>query len=472
MTKLIRFCLTALQWLFSLISGGVIFASLVAGEFATTAMSTLAFVAVFPPLQRLIESKVSFWQPKLLKLVVANVLLFASLLVSSSPSIANVCQAPVDGICLDHEAMLDVDRLEAAYVVASFPRNSGATEAVLELEYVTDGAEENEVVYTATQALDSGQAGAVEFELPLKELPIGAYEAAIAVGDTDITQDFELTGNPPRLNQVTLCGTLTQDACDANYTLYLEDSFATLYITATPQHVRTEVPLEVSVSYIAEPGESTLLNTVSGVLQPEDVAFKAEIPLPSFKIGTYEVNVSSSTKDFLSQTEILTVWHATEALDARAEGTLSDSTTQLSGFKMCEQVLTAEELAQLETEDETAADSNIEEIDDSDRCLTNSTTFASGIQTLAADVDIGATAIARAEDDIVDLTFVWRYSPGPTEGTQEIHTKTIAIPPDLNTFVYTLTGPDEGYPAGNYEVLVFLETDAARPIRREFVVAE
>ena len=471
MTKLIRFCLTALQWLFAIISGGVIFASLLSGAFLTTIVATLAFVAVFPPLQPLIESKVPFWQLKLLKLVVGNVLLLASLLVTATPLSANVCQAPVDGKCLEHEATLDVDQLETAYIVASFPSNTDATEALLELEYAADETG-RAVVYTETQALDSGQAGAVQFELPLNELPIGAYEVAIAVGETNITQAFELVGNPPRLNQTRVCATLMPDTCDGNYTLYLEDSFDTLYVTATPQHIRAEVPVEVAVSYIAEPGDSSVLNTFTGMLRPEEATFTTEMPLPSFKVGTYEVTISSSTQDFLPQTEVFTVWHTSEALDARAEGTLSDSTTQLSSFKMCEQVLTPEELAQLEAEDETESDSSIETIDDSDRCATDSTTFASGIQTLAADVDIGAQAVPRAEDDTVDLTFIWRFAPSPNEAIQEIHTKTIPIPPDLNTFVYTLTGPDEGYPTGNYEVLAFLETDAARPIRREFVVEE
>ncbi|MGF1523623.1 MAG: hypothetical protein ACFBSF_15005 [Leptolyngbyaceae cyanobacterium] len=234
--------------------------------------------------------------------------------------------------------------------------------------------------------------------------------------------------------------------------------------------------MSVAVNYTPEPGQRTLLNTVSGTVSPDATTFKAEIPLPAFAVGSYEINVSSTAKDFLPQTETLNVWHSPEALAARAKGTLADSMTQLSGLKMCEQVLTAEEIAQLEADldadSETLPEENIEDIDDSDRCPDDSTTFPDGIQTIAVDTDIGNTSIARTTDGTINLTYVWRYAEASNQPYQEVHTKTVPITSDLSTFVYTLTGPEEGYPSGTYEVLVFLETDAARPIRREFSVGE
>ena len=53
------------------------------------------------------------------------------------------------------------------------------------------------MVYTATQPTDAGQPGQTQFELPLNELPLGAYTAKVAIADTDLSEAFELTGNPP-----------------------------------------------------------------------------------------------------------------------------------------------------------------------------------------------------------------------------------------------------------------------------------
>lgn len=468
--KLLKIVFIAIQWLLSLIAGGVMLVSLVTGSFIAAIVALLAFLAVFPPIQRQwIEPKLPFMQPRGLKVLAALILLIVTLFVSPSPTLARVCQAPEAGKCAEHQDTLDVDQVETAYVVVSFPKSPDAKEAVLELNYTADPeaeAVEPTVVYTATQGLEADGEGSVQFELALNDLPIGAYEAAIAIGDTTVTQDFELTGTPPRLNEVALCGLLAGETCETNFNLYLENAFDALYLTATPQHFRAETPITVAVTYISEPGKSENLNTLEGIIRPEDTGFEIDIPLPAFKVGTYEITLSSSTQDFLSQTETLTVWHNTDAIDVRAEGTLSDSTTPITGFKLCQQQLTDDELAQLN--DETPNDETID-IDDSDRCATDETTFPKGTQTLAADVDIGG-AFARSETDTVDLTFIWRYLEGPSGSSQELNIKTYPIAPDLSTFVYTLTGPDEGYPAGTYDVTVFLETNTARPIRREFVV--
>ena len=221
-----------------------------------------------------------------------------------------------------------------------------------------------------------------------------------------------------------MCSALEQDTCANSTTLYLEESLETLYVSAAPQHIRAEIPISVAVNYTPEPGKRTLLNTVSGTVSPEATTFKTEIPLPSFTVGSYEISVSSTAKDFLPESETLTVWHSSEALDTRAEGSLSDSVTQLSGLKMCEQVLTDEELAELEAtidpDEETLSEESIEDIDESDRCSDDSTTFPEGIQTIAVDTTIGSTSVPRPADGTINLTYVWRYAEGSDQPYQEV----------------------------------------------------
>ena len=123
MAAFIQFSLTLLQWLFALIIGGWLFIALVGGAFIAAILAAIAFVAVFPPLQRWVETKLPFWQPKLLKLLVAVILLIASLLATptSSTKLA-VCQTPADGKCAEHEETLNADQLDTAYIAVSFPK--------------------------------------------------------------------------------------------------------------------------------------------------------------------------------------------------------------------------------------------------------------------------------------------------------------------------------------------------------------
>ncbi|MEO1095580.1 MAG: hypothetical protein AAFX01_11840 [Cyanobacteria bacterium J06638_28] len=459
LNKRVSFPLRLLQWTALVVTGGAFFLAVTQGAVLLAIAASLIFLALYPRslgAQFVPQQRLRFRTPVLM---VGLTLFMVGCGLGSGASVA-VCQSPVDGQCADHESTLDAGQLQTAYAVAELPSDVDASEAVLELNYTSEGGE-SEVVYTASQAVGE----TVQFELPLNDLPIGKYTAKMSAGDTSTEEDFELTGDPPRLNELALCGELDQSTCATNYTLYLADVFNKVYVSAQPQHVRSETPIEVAVNYSPHPGVTELLNTVSGVVQAGDSAFITEVPLPSFKVGTYDVTITSpKAKDFLTQTETFTVWHNNEAISERAEGTLSDATTQISDFKLCEQELSSEELTEIEADPD---NDEITDIDDSDRCPADNTTFASGVQTLAVDVGIGADF---AREEIIDLTFVWRYLQGPGGGEQELHTKTIPLEPDLSTFVYTLTGPDGGYPAGTYEVLVYLETDTSQPIRREFVV--
>ncbi|MEM9815274.1 MAG: hypothetical protein AAF827_02510 [Cyanobacteria bacterium P01_D01_bin.6] len=47
---------------------------------------------------------------------------------------------------------------------------------------------------------------------------------------------------------------------------------------------------------------------------------------------------------------------------------------------------------------------------------------------------------------------------------------TVMITPNIGTYLYTLTAGEAGYDAGIYEVLVYLGTESARPLRKVFVV--
>ena len=297
---------------------------LVDGQWIMAVLAAIAFVVVFPPVQRQREAKLAFLQPKVLKLLAGIVLIIAAISFTPAVAQARLCAAPVDATCPSHEAELNVDTASSAFVTAQFPDVDTGTEVTLELAYTQNGetpadpaatdateandaaaetppdAAETEVANTdATQPVVHAAAATVsdrkvQFELPLETLPIGDYTATLVAGEETITQTFALTGNPPRLNTVTLCSALEQGSCAASTTRYLENSFETLYVTGAPQHVRASVPMVVTVNYRPLPGDSETLNTATVTVNPGDEAFQAEIPLPSLDVGTYEVQMASA----------------------------------------------------------------------------------------------------------------------------------------------------------------------------------
>ena len=498
-----KFLLTVLQWIFSLFAGSVILAGLINGQILVALVAILAFVAVFPPIQRKLETKLAFLKPKALKLLAGFILTIVALMMTPTSAKAQLCQAPVDGKCAQHESELNVDQAESAYVVARLPDASAGQEATLELTYVgSDDAAEaadtkaanpddetspadnsaaadgeatdpeateatapdtsaSAVVYTATQGLTDGQA---QFELPLASLPIGAYSIDIIAGDDDVTGSFELIGNPPRLNSVAVCSALAQDTCASSDGHYVEDSVETIYVTGAPQHIRSEIPVTVGISYVSMPGSSSVLNTVSITLSPGATGFKAEVSLPSLAVGSYEVSLSSTSQDFLAQTDTFAVWPSSDTLASAASGTLSSDTTQLSSLKVCEKTLTPEEYEAIISEqgpDELEAKQ-------SDRCGEAPSSFAVGTQTVNADVEIGSR-FSRPEGNL-PLTFIWRYSPEQNTPFVEIASGTVDVTPDTGTYLYTLTAGEAGYEAGNYDLIVFLGTNSARPLRYSFTV--
>ena len=91
-----KFLLTVLQWIFSLFAGSVILAGLINGQILVALVALLAFVAVFPPIQRKLETKLAFLKPKALKLLAGFILTIVALMMTPASAKAQLCQAPED----------------------------------------------------------------------------------------------------------------------------------------------------------------------------------------------------------------------------------------------------------------------------------------------------------------------------------------------------------------------------------------
>lgn len=490
-----KFLLTVLQWLVALLAGAILLSGLVGGQLIMAVLAALAFVVVFPPLQRQLETKLTFLAPKALKLLAGVILIIAAISFTPAVARAKLCAAPVDAACPSHEAELNVDTASSAFVTAQFPDVDTGTEVTLELAYAADSeppdadadtpdadtadsepsdttdtdadadipdADAEPVVHAAAATVSDRK---VQFELPLETLPIGDYTATLVAGDETITQTFALAGNPPRLNTVALCSAPEQNTCVASTTRYLEDAFETLYVTGAPQHIRAAVPVTVTVNYRPVPGVSETLNTTTVTVNPGDEAFQAAIPLPALAVGTYEVQMASvDAPDFLVETSEFTVWPNPEVIDAAAAGSLASDSIQLSALKVCEKTLSPEEIEQITSEE------GLQETDVNrgDRCGDSQDSFAVGTQTVNADVSIGNRFTEATQT--LDLTFIWRYAASENDAFVEVAADTVTVTPDVGTYVYTLTAGEAGYDAGIYDVLVYLNTEAARPLRWAFVV--
>ncbi|MEM9121094.1 MAG: hypothetical protein AAGD09_24905 [Cyanobacteria bacterium P01_F01_bin.56] len=158
------------------------------------------------------------------------------------------------------------------------------------------------------------------------------------------------------------------------------------------------------------------------------------------------------------------MWPNTDVIDAAAAGSLASDSISLSDLKVCEKTLSPEEMAQILSEE------GLQETDASrgDRCGDSQDSFPVSTQTVNADVSIGSRFTEAAQN--LQLTFIWRYAANENDALVEVAADTVMITPNIGTYLYTLTAGEAGYDAGIYDVLVYLGTESARPLRQVFVV--
>lgn len=244
--------------------------------------------------------------------------------------------------------------------------------------------------------------------------------------------------NARYFEQAALCDAPQAGVCQQDKTMFVKDTRA-LFITAMPHNVADGVSVKIETKHTSEPNKETVADTTTIQAKFQDGKAQFQLPLETLPVGFYEVLLTSEDNQFTNIRKTFTVWQTQQDVEQRSAGKLSNASTQLTSFKLCEE------------SSETSA------------CQNDSSTFTTGVRTIAAQVDIENPA------DNTGIRFIWRYLDGEAGAAQEIKNKVQTIDAQTGGFTYSLSNED-GFPTGTYEVLIALETNNARPIRREFSV--
>lgn len=239
------------------------------------------------------------------------------------------------------------------------------------------------------------------------------------------------------LNNVSLCQVVQEDYCQNDLSYFVKDT-KELYISATPQNVPDGSPVKIELSYTPEPDHTSIVKTANSEVKSSNGYAQFKLTPDTLPIGTYEVRLFSETAEFLEEKKLFTVWQSQDDVDQRHSGTLKSASTTLTKLLLCEEVAGSD-------------------------CTTDSSQFSEGTETIAAKVDIASA------EETVGLKFSWIYVSSPSGQPEEVSTKLETLDPSIGYFTYSLSA-EGGFPAGEYELIVALQTANARPIHREFTI--
>jgi hypothetical protein len=117
------------------------------------------------------------------------------------------------------------------------------------------------------------------------------------------------------------------------------------------------------------------------------------------------------------------------------------STAKLENLKMCGKVTTDRE------------------------CASDTTKFGKDAAKLFATADLNnAPEGTKVKID-------WKYLGGEAGTAADIDSVNLETTANSNTITSHLSAPNKGFPAGKYEVVMSLDTDNSKPIRKQFSIA-
>lgn len=245
------------------------------------------------------------------------------------------------------------------------------------------------------------------------------------------------------LEGIAVCPEPGTNGC-ANAPTQMLEQTSPLFLTTRTNSLGKTLPAELEISYAAQPGDSTVIAKETFDLNPEGKLTQVELPIEELPVGTYKVEISGlgdNESDLIGSSASFTVWPTQEDVEARANKSLVDASTKLSELVLCD-------------DSENAGD-----------CPEGGTTnFPNGV------MSIGATADISGADEDVKLKYIWRFH---YEGeTLEVRSKSVSIDNDTGGFSYSLGNESEPYVAGDYDVIVFPETNNSKPLLKTFTVEE
>jgi len=85
---------------------------------------------------------------------------------------------------------------------------------------------------------------------------------------------------------------------------------------------------------------------------------------------------------------------------------------------------------------------------------------------------IFATADLKYAPEGTKVKIDWKYLGGDTVKPTDIDSITLETKSDTQLITSSLSAPTNGFPDGNYEVVISLSTDNSKPIRKQFSISK
>ncbi|MDY6937814.1 MAG: hypothetical protein SWY16_09110 [Cyanobacteriota bacterium] len=248
------------------------------------------------------------------------------------------------------------------------------------------------------------------------------------------------------LGEVRLCALPESGRCIEDIRMFPRNT-STLYLSATPGNIADGTAVNLELTYAPEPGEFSSVSTQTSTLQVQNETAQIELPIEALNIGTYVLKLGSQTDRFSTVELEFTVWDSSETIDDLQS--LEPSTAKLDNLQICDRL-------------EEPLDIDFEVIE----CQEDKSVFPSRMKAAIAYLDLQSE---EGEEKPIQVSFIWRYLPQTGEAVEVRETKSIDNP--VGSISYILASED-GFAQGNYELMIYLEAQNARPIFRSFSVNE
>ncbi len=280
------------------------------------------------------------------------------------------------------------------------------------------------------------------------------FASLLAIGASELEEAAQVPDVPPvTVADVQLCTQPVEDTCDGDYNLFTRDS-ETIYIVGTPENFAAEPPpitLEVDYTPRPEQTEQVKSETFSSPLDEAGALALTYAP-ETLPVGSYELRLTSDGEGFEPVTKTFDVWPSADWVEAIANHTKPEVSTEIKTFKLCidEQVETEPPPTDAPTTGQYTG------------CAVDQSEFTSDVTALKADADL------EDAQEGEQLTFLWFYQT--SDGTwEEINTNTVDLQRSLDGFLFTLQGD---FTPGEYEVLALLEAHNRHPLRHSFTITK
>lgn len=445
--------LRLLQWFMVGVTALLALPQLTQGRFLPLLCLMAALVVILPVAEPLLQSKIPLLKQGILKWLAWFVLLLTAMTLAGSSmiSISNValCTQPQQGACTaDVKDLFREGNPQTLYVSATPDNIKNGSKFKLDLKSQSGSGAETTIDQTIAKA--SVQNNKLLLAMTPKQLPAGAYQLSISSDNQSFeTQTKQFKVWDGELQALSMCSEPQQGQCQKPVHALVKNT-PTLYLSATSKHLKAGTPLKWNLQYTPEPGKTRSLdgNTTEAIVNNGKVLLA--IKPKELPVGTYQLSLASNPTILVSETPPFTVWDSAQEAQVRLGNKLPSGTTRLGLLQLCDR-----------TGKPAPKEDSVSQIE-STFCLNDTTQIKSSAQAIGFHLGLDSVLADTR------IKVMWKYI-GAGDTPLVVSESVKRLKADTSWLNFTLSSPS-GFPRGNYELIVALETKNANPVYRKFTV--